>query len=80
MVELNGSLQKFKADHPPELIIGNPITGVQTRSSFRNLCDLCLYSGLISEIEPKDIDTALNDENWFMAMQEELNQFERNDV
>ena len=71
---------KFKADHPLDLVIGNPTTGIQTRSSFRNLCDLCLNSGFISEIEPKDIDTTLNDESWFMATQEELNQFERNDV
>ena len=71
---------KYKTDHPPELVIGNPIAGIQTRSSFKNLCDLCLYSGFISEIEPNSIDSALNDENWFMAMQEELNQFERNNV
>ncbi|GJS54272.1 hypothetical protein Tco_0627634 [Tanacetum coccineum] len=31
-------------------------------------------------IEPKNINEALKDENWVMAMQEELNQFKTNDV
>jgi len=49
---------KFKADHPPKLVIGNPTAGIRTRSSFNwNLCDLYLYNGFISEIEPKDIET-----------------------
>jgi len=72
---------KFKADHPPELVIGNPMAGIRTRSSFnRNFCDLCLYSGFISKIEPKYIEWTLIDESWIMATQEELNQFERNNV
>ena len=33
---------------------------------------------LLSEVEPKTIDEALEDEGWIVAMQEELNQFERN--
>ena len=34
----------------------------------------------ISQIEPKNIDDALNDEFWVLAIQEELNQFERNKI
>jgi len=34
----------------------------------------------VSQIEPKSIQEALNDNNWISAMQEELNQFTRNDV
>ncbi|XP_014496487.1 uncharacterized protein LOC106758086 [Vigna radiata var. radiata] len=34
----------------------------------------------VSKIEPKKIEEALNDENWMIAMQEELNQFTRNNV
>nr|KYP50071.1 Copia protein [Cajanus cajan] len=34
----------------------------------------------VSQVEPKTIDEALHDEHWLMAMQEELNQFERNEV
>jgi vacuolar-type H+-ATPase catalytic subunit A/Vma1 len=35
---------------------------------------------LISLIEPTNIEEALKDDGWIIAMQEELNQFERNDV
>jgi hypothetical protein len=36
--------------------------------------------GLLSVIEPATIDGALSDDGWILAMQEELNQFQRNDV
>ena len=32
----------------------------------------------VSDIEPKNIEEAETDEFWLMAMEEELNQFERN--
>ncbi|KAK6157664.1 hypothetical protein DH2020_011912 [Rehmannia glutinosa] len=35
---------------------------------------------LISQKEPKNAKEAIEDEDWFLEMQEELNQFERNDV
>ena len=31
-------------------------------------------------IEPTTVDEALSDDGWILAMQEELNQFQRNDV
>ena len=34
----------------------------------------------LSQMEPKKVDEALKDESWVLAMQEELNQFERNHV
>nr|KYP59540.1 Copia protein [Cajanus cajan]KYP59551.1 Copia protein [Cajanus cajan] len=34
----------------------------------------------VSQVEPKKINEALHDEHWLMAMQEELNQFARNEV
>ena len=33
-----------------------------------------------SQIEPKNINETIEDESWILAMQEELNQFERNKV
>jgi len=36
--------------------------------------------GLLSVIEPTTVDEALSDDGWILAMQEELNQFQRNDV
>jgi len=34
----------------------------------------------VSQIEPKSIGDALKDENWVVAMHDELSQFTRNDV
>jgi hypothetical protein len=34
----------------------------------------------MSSIEPYNIEDALRDPNWVMAMQEELNNFTRNEV
>jgi len=36
--------------------------------------------GLLSMIEPSTVDEVLLDDGWILAMQEELNQFQRNDV
>jgi len=34
----------------------------------------------VSQVEPRNIDEALCDEHWVMAMHEKLNQSKRNDV
>ena len=67
---------QFKKSHPQELIIGDTLKGVTTRSKLKDLVNLAF----ISQIEPKNVDDALSDEFWVLAMQEELNQFERNKV
>ncbi|PNY05239.1 retrotransposon-related protein [Trifolium pratense] len=67
----------YKSSHPEELILGNKDSPRKTRSDFRNEESLV---GLISMVEPTKIEEALSDDAWIVAMQEELNQFERNDV
>lgn len=58
-------------------IIGDPKQGVKTRKQIENiLCHLCFTS----KIEPKKVKEALEDPDWINVMQEELNQFRRNDV
>ncbi|MCI05048.1 gag-pol polyprotein [Trifolium medium] len=68
---------KYKSSHPEELIIGNKDSLRKTRSAFKQNESLL---GLISLIEPTSVDEAISDDGWIVAMQEELNQFERNDV
>ena len=34
----------------------------------------------VSQIEPRNIDEALHDEHWLLAIHDELNQFKRNEV
>jgi hypothetical protein len=64
-------------DHPIDIILGDPSQGINTRSSLRNMCNNMAF---VSEIEPKNIEEAETDEFWLMAMEEELNQFERNNI
>ncbi|KAH9698504.1 Integrase catalytic domain-containing protein [Citrus sinensis] len=68
---------RYVSSHPKDVILGDPSRGITTRSSLRNTCE---HNAFISQIEPKSFEDAENDESWIMAMQEELNQFERNNV
>ena len=63
--------------HDKDDIIGEISEGVRTR---RQLANQISYTCYTSQIEPKKVDEALSDEYWVLAMQEELNQFERNEV
>ena len=60
-----------------ENIIGQIKEGVSTRSTVSNFCR---HTTFVSQVEPKTIEEALNDEKWVVAMHEELNQFTRNDI
>ena len=68
---------KFKSYHPPDNLLTDISTGIRTRSFLRNFC---AFSSFVSLIEPKNHLEALEDSNWINAMQEELSQFERNQV
>ena len=68
---------RINQNHPIKQIIGDISHGVKTRSSLR---DEINNTAFISHIEPKKIDEALSDEGWINAIQEELQQFERNEV
>jgi len=41
---------------------------------------ICEHASFVSMKEPKKIDEALKDADWIMAMQDELNNFTRNDL
>jgi len=68
---------KYKSSHPEDQIIGNKESPRRTRSHFRPEESVL---GLLSVIEPTTVDEALADDGWILAMQDELNQFKRNDV
>ena len=69
--------RKWTKSHTPDLIIGDPDAGIKTRSATENEC---LYHNFLSKEEPKKVEDALKDADWVTAMQEELNEFERNEV
>nr|GFB75679.1 retrovirus-related Pol polyprotein from transposon TNT 1-94 [Tanacetum cinerariifolium] len=66
--------KKWTKDHPLHKIIGDPKSSVCTRAQLANSC---LFSCLLSSIEPANIAKALRDVDWVSAMQAELDQFAR---
>ena len=67
----------IQKDHPVDNILGSISKGVTTRSRLDTFCEN--YS-FVSSLEPLKVDEALDDPDWVMAMQEELNNFTRNEV
>nr|GFA85779.1 hypothetical protein [Tanacetum cinerariifolium] len=66
--------KKWTKDHPLHKIIGDPKSSVRTREQPANSC---LFSCLLSSIEPANVVEALRDAEWVSAMLEELDQFAR---
>jgi hypothetical protein len=69
--------QSVQWDHPVDNILGSIRNGVTTRSRLANFCQ---FYSFVSSLEPLKVDEALKDLDWVMAMQEELNNFDRNQV
>jgi hypothetical protein len=63
--------------YPVDQILGDISKGVTTRSRLPNFCD---HYSFVSSIEPFRVEEALQDPDWVLAMQEELNNFKRNEV
>nr|GFA30419.1 hypothetical protein [Tanacetum cinerariifolium] len=66
--------KKWTKDHPLHKIIGDPKSSVRTRGKLANSC---LFSCLLSSIEPANVAEDLRDADWVSAQQEELDQFVR---
>ena len=67
----------IQRDHLVNSILGDIHKGVTTRSCVTHFCEN--YS-FVSSIEPHRVEEALQDSDWMVAMQEELNNFTRNEV
>jgi Reverse transcriptase (RNA-dependent DNA polymerase) len=63
--------------HHLSSIIGDPSEGVRTRSKMNKII---AHFAFVSQLDPKIFKYVNNDSYWICAMQEELNQFERNQV
>jgi hypothetical protein len=69
--------QAIQRDHPVNTILGGIHKGVTTRSRVAHFCE---HYSFVSSIEPHRVEEALQDSDWVLAMQEELNNFMRNEV
>jgi len=58
----------------------NIISDIKQGVSTKRRIAFCEHVAFVSEIEHKNVNDALNDSNWIVVMQDELNQFTRNDV
>ena len=50
------------------------------RGTRSRLATFCEHYSFVSSLEPLKVEEALDDPDWVMAMQEELNNFTRNEV
>jgi hypothetical protein len=69
--------QAIQRDHPVNSILGDIHKGVTTRSRVAHFCEHYYF---VSSIDPYRVEDALKDSDWVLAMQEELNNFTRNEV
>nr|XP_009783820.1 PREDICTED: uncharacterized protein LOC104232343 [Nicotiana sylvestris] len=67
---------RSEPEYPQKFIIGDPSEGMKTKGALKKKASMAL----ISQIEPKKIEEALKDSSWLQAMQEELDQFDKNQV
>jgi hypothetical protein len=69
--------QAIQRDHPVNSILGDIHKGVTIRSRVAHFCE---HYSFVFSIEPYMVEDALRDPDWVVAMQEELNNFTRNEV
>jgi hypothetical protein len=69
--------QAIQRDHPINSILGDIHKGVTTRSRVAHFCE---HYSFVSSIESYRVEDTLRHPNWVVAMQEELNNFTRNEV
>ena len=67
----------IQQDHPVDNILGSIRRGVTTCSCLVIFCE---HYSFVSPLEPHRVEEALDDPDWMIAMQEELNNFTRNEV
>ncbi|XP_070015340.1 uncharacterized protein [Nicotiana sylvestris] len=65
---------RSETEYPQKFIIGDPNEGMKTRGALKKKANIAL----ISQVEPKKIEEALKDSSWVQAMQQELDQFSKN--
>ncbi|GJY04271.1 putative ribonuclease H-like domain-containing protein [Tanacetum coccineum] len=70
-------LGKWSNDHPLDNVIGNPSRPVSTKKQLTTDALWCLYNSVLSKVEPKNFKSAITEDCWFQAMQDEIHEFDR---
>ncbi|GJV67922.1 retrovirus-related pol polyprotein from transposon TNT 1-94 [Tanacetum coccineum] len=61
-------------------IIGNPSRPVSTRKQLAIDALWCFHNSVLSKVEPKNFKSAVTEDCWFQAMQDEILKFDRLDL
>ncbi|GJT48700.1 retrovirus-related pol polyprotein from transposon TNT 1-94 [Tanacetum coccineum] len=70
-------LGKWSKDHPIDNVIGNPSRPVSTKKQLATDALWCLYNSVLSKVEPKNFTSAITEDCWFQAMQDEIYEFDQ---
>ncbi|GJW03995.1 retrovirus-related pol polyprotein from transposon TNT 1-94 [Tanacetum coccineum] len=73
-------LQKWTTSHPIDNIIRNPSRPVSNWMQLAIDALWCFYNSVLSKVEPKNFKSAVTEDCWFQAMQDEIHEFDRLDV
>ena len=76
-IEEKSPSRYVQKNHPESQILGQKEAGVQTR---RTIAEASSYLALLSSTEPQSVKEACKDECWIKAMDEELEQIEKNNT
>ncbi|GJQ93943.1 putative ribonuclease H-like domain-containing protein [Tanacetum coccineum] len=69
-------LGKRSKDHPLDNVIGNPSRPISTRKQLVTNALWCLYNSVLSKVKPKNFKSAITEDCWFQAMQDEIHEFD----
>ncbi|GJS70812.1 retrovirus-related pol polyprotein from transposon TNT 1-94 [Tanacetum coccineum] len=70
-------LGKWSKDHPLDNIIRNPSRPVSTIKQLATDALWCLYNSVLSKVKPKNFKSAITEDCWFQAMQDDIHEFDR---
>ena len=61
----------IKRHHAPDQIIGDKIEGTMIRGKSKGTC-------FLADFEPRNVESALNNDSWIGEIKEEIEQIEKN--
>nr|GEU33532.1 hypothetical protein [Tanacetum cinerariifolium] len=70
-------LGKWTKDHSIDNVIGNPSRPVSTKKQLATDAFWCLYNFVLSKVKPKNFKSAITEDCWFQAMQDEIHKFDQ---
>ncbi|GJY27715.1 hypothetical protein Tco_0403482, partial [Tanacetum coccineum] len=69
-------LMKWSKDHPLVNVIGNLSRPVSTEKQLATDALRCLYNFVLSKVKTKNFKSAITEDCWFQAMQDEIHKFD----